>query len=61
MAYAGKDATSPFDMLHSIDILKKYAENLIVGVIKDNNQKDTNVSMQNPSQGSSNLIHIVHE
>ena len=34
MAYAGKDATKEFNMMHKPDILTKYAQDLIVGTVK---------------------------
>lgn len=33
MLYAGKDATEPFDMLHSRDVLTKYASEFLVGTV----------------------------
>merc|ERR1719326_2200987 len=35
VAYAGKDASKPFDMLHSMDLLTKYADDYVVGVVAD--------------------------
>eukprot|EP00049_Salpingoeca_infusionum_P014927 m.286275 g.286275 ORF g.286275 m.286275 type:complete len:1080 (+) comp15779_c0_seq1:241-3480(+) len=33
MAYAGKDASKQFDMLHAADIIPKYADDYLVGVV----------------------------
>ncbi|EGD76167.1 cytochrome b2 [Salpingoeca rosetta] len=54
VAYAGKDATKPFDMLHSLDLLTKYADDYIVGVLAGDAAGDDISTTTTGADGSSN-------
>eukprot|EP00056_Hartaetosiga_gracilis_P010031 m.147326 g.147326 ORF g.147326 m.147326 type:complete len:1095 (+) comp13241_c0_seq11:68-3352(+) len=51
VAFAGKDSTKSFDMLHSMDLLEKYASEYEIGVLKAGEY-----DVQVPSPSSNGLI-----